>query len=92
MATGTGWEVSEAGEDEGAIRCAHCGRPFRRQTYHDLHLGVSHEDALSGIEHEAYERAREEEADDLFVFHLKLIAALSAMYAFFVLGYMVFAV
>jgi hypothetical protein len=91
MATGTGFERRDADADPAA-RCAHCGRPFRRQAYHDLHLGLDHEESLTEAERERYEAARETEADDLFVFHLKVLAALSAMYAAFVLGYMVFAV
>lgn len=79
-------------EEPPAAVCVHCGRPFRRTRYYHLHLGVEHEGVLDAAEREAYEAAEEAEDEALFVYHLKVVAALSTMWAVFVLGYMVFGV
>lgn len=87
---GTEWEVPPG---EEPARCPRCGRPFRREQYRDLHLGRDHDPgALSALEREAYEAARDAEDDDLFLFHLKIVGALAILYAVLVLAYMVFGV
>lgn len=72
-----------------AATCDRCGRPFPTTTHHDLHLGEVHGDALTDAERERYEDAVEAETDELFVYHLKVIAGLASMYAVLVLVYMV---
>ena len=62
--------------EEPAARCPHCGRPFRGERYRDLHVGEAHADQLSAQERDRYEAAVEAEVDDLFVFHLKIVAAI----------------
>ena len=54
-----------------------------------LHLGDSHRQASTDDERAAYEAAVDDEADDLFVFHLKVVGALSLLYAGYVLAYMI---
>lgn len=76
------------GEDAAAV-CRHCGRPFGDAEARDLHVGETHSDALSEAEQEAYEEAREAEADTLFYFHLRVVAALAVLYTVVVLLYMV---
>ena len=83
------WEVPP-GEDP--VRCPRCDRPFRREQYRDLHLADHGLESLTALEREAYEAARDAEDDDLFVFHLKIVGALSILYAVLVLAYMVFGV
>nr|WP_210423534.1 hypothetical protein [Halorussus marinus] len=73
---------------ETPARCPHCGRPFRSERLRALHLGESHPERCSADERAAYETAREAEADDLFVYHLKVVGALVGLYAFFVFSYM----
>jgi len=75
--------------EEPAATCDRCGRPFPTTTYHDLHLGEVHADELSEREQERYEDAIEAETDELFVYHLKVIAGLASLYAVLVLVYMV---
>lgn len=77
-----------AGE-EPAARCRHCDQPFRAEHYRDLHLGTAHEAALTEEEQEAYLEAVEEEDEELFVYHLKIVAAIAVTYAIFVVVYMV---
>lgn len=84
--------ASVEGEEPPAAVCVHCGRPFKRTRYYHLHLGVEHEGELDEAEREAYAQADEAEGEDLFMYHLKVVAALSTMWAVFVLGYMVFGV
>jgi hypothetical protein len=72
-----------------AATCERCGRPFPTTMHHDLHLGEVHGADLTEREHERYEDAVETETDELFVYHLKVIAGLASMYAVLVLVYMV---
>lgn len=75
------------GETPAAV-CEYCGRPFGDAEAHDLHVGDVHADACSTAERDAYEAAREAERDELFYFHLRVVAALGVLYAFTVLLYM----
>lgn len=72
-----------------AARCPHCNRPFRREQLRDLHVGEVHAGDWTDEERAAYERAADEEGDDLFLYHLKVIAALVGLYAALVIAYMV---
>ncbi|WP_148415723.1 hypothetical protein [Haloferax sp. KTX1] len=59
--------------------CPYCDRPFRRERLRDLHVGAAHE-GLSDGEIAAYEAAVEAEAEDLFVYHLKVAGALGMVF------------
>jgi len=85
----THWDVPP---DETPVRCPRCDRPFRTEQYRDLHLAEHGLDSLSDLEREAYRAALDAEDDDLFVFHLKIVAALSILYTVLILAYMVFGV
>jgi hypothetical protein len=74
---------------EPAARCRLCDRPFPTTDQHALHLGAVHDGELTEAEREGYEAAREAESDDLFLYHLKVIAVLGTLYAVLVLVYMV---
>lgn len=76
-------------EDPDAVRCPHCGRPFPAEHLLTLHLGERHAGALSDEDRSAYEAAREAESEELFLFHLKVIAAIGVLYSVFVVVYMV---
>jgi hypothetical protein len=69
-------------DDEQPAVCPHCGRPFPTARQVDLHVGERHDP--SEAERAAYEAAHEDEEDDLFLFHLKVLFALGAVYAAFV--------
>jgi hypothetical protein len=75
--------------EEAAAVCQHCGRPFGDAQARDLHVGEVHPEQLSESEQAAYEAAREAEADTLFYFHLRVVAALAVLYTVTVLLYMV---
>lgn len=75
-------------DGERPARCPHCGRPFRTDDLRALHLGEAHPEGCTDDELAAYESARERENEDLFVYHLKVVGALVALYAFFLFAYM----
>ena len=66
-------------------RCPYCGRPFRARRLRALHVGEAHPSRRTDAERAAYESALEEEEDDLFLYHLKVVAALGSVYAAFVI-------
>ncbi|WP_439025773.1 DUF7410 domain-containing protein [Haloarchaeobius sp. DT45] len=72
-----------------AARCRYCDRPFPSEQLHALHLGERHREDLTAEEYETYAQAKDEEDDELFLYHLKVIAALGTLYAVIVLVYMV---
>ena len=76
-------------DEEPAARCRLCDRPFPTTERHALHMGEVHGEDLTAAERDRYEDARESESDDLFLYHLKVIATLGTLYAVLVLVYMV---
>ncbi|MFC7078987.1 DUF7410 domain-containing protein [Halorussus caseinilyticus] len=73
---------------ETPARCPHCRRPFRTERLRALHVGDSHAEDCSADQREAYDAALEAEREDLFVYHLKVVAGLVAVYAFFFFTYL----
>jgi hypothetical protein len=70
-------------------RCPYCDRPLPGERLLALHLGERHADRLTDDERAAYAAADDAESDDLFVYHLKVVAlivvvvmGLSYVYAF----------
>jgi len=57
-------------------RCPYCDRPFPSDRRRTLHLGDAHAAELTDEQAEAVAAVRDEEADDLFVYHLKVVAAI----------------
>jgi hypothetical protein len=72
-----------------AAECPYCGRPFRDETLCPLLVGGRHGDRCTPAEHAAYEAARDDEGDELFMYHMRVIGALGVGYALLVLVYMV---
>jgi hypothetical protein len=79
--------VVYADESVAAV-CQHCGRPFSSEQARDLHVGETHETAATDAEMATFEDAEENERDDLFYFHLRVVAALGVLYGVLVLVYM----
>jgi hypothetical protein len=75
--------------EEPAATCPYCSRPFRDGGRCALHVGARHPERCTEAEQAAYESAREAEGDELFTYHLGVIAALGVVYALLVLAYMV---
>lgn len=79
----------DVSDDDPIRRCPYCERPFASQRLWALHLGERHPEACTDAERAAAEDATDEELDELFVFHIKVVAALTLLYAVLVLVYMV---
>lgn len=62
--------------EQPAARCPYCARPFPTERLRALHVGERHAGSASPAEREAHATAREAEADELFVYHLKVIAGI----------------
>lgn len=75
--------------DADVFVCPYCDRPFPRERLRDLHLGEEHDGVVTDTEREAYEDARDDEGDDLFVYHLLVIGGLVALYAMLIIFYMI---
>jgi hypothetical protein len=75
--------------DADAERCPYCDQPFPEARRLALHVGERHAGVHTDAERAAYESARDEEGDELFMYHLRVIAALGVLYAVLVLVYMI---
>lgn len=75
-------------DGDPAARCPYCERPFRSDHARDLHVGEHHDD-LREDERHRYEAAREQERDDLWLFHAKAVVGLGVTYAATVILYMI---
>lgn len=71
-----------------AATCPYCDRPFRSQHARDLHVGEAHDAECSDEERQAFETARDEESDELFLYHIKVVVALGLTYSATILLYM----
>jgi len=70
-----------------AERCPYCERPFRTERLYALHLGERHPEQCTEAQAAAYEDAREAEGDELFIYHLKVTAALVILFFAFAYAY-----
>ena len=76
-------EIAIPDGEEPAARCGYCGRPFREERLHALHLGAAHEKELTEGERERYEDVYDDESHDLFTFHAKVVVTLLVTYFVF---------
>jgi len=74
-------------DDETAERCPYCGRPLATEHLRTLHVGERHADAMTDAEREAYETASEEESENLFIFHIKVMAIITLVTFIFIYTY-----
>mgnify|MGYP006280736631 FL=1 len=73
--------------DDDAERCPYCGRPFATDHLLTLHLGEEHAESMTEAEAERYAAADDQESDDLFIFHIKVLAVLSLITFIFLYSY-----
>lgn len=73
--------------DGDAERCPYCGRPFVTAHLRTLHLGEEHPEAMSEAEAKRYAAADDQESDDLFIFHIKVLAVLTLIMFVFLYSY-----
>jgi hypothetical protein len=74
-------------DDEAAEHCPYCGRPLATEHLRTLHVGERHADAMTDAEEEAYEAAHDEESEDLFIFHIKVMAIITLVTFVFIYTY-----
>lgn len=77
-------EFEVPNEETPQARCPYCERPFAAERVCTLHL-VAHQDEWTDAEQSAYEDAYESETDELFIYHLKVVALL--VFVFFTFMY-----
>lgn len=65
--------------EESPERCPYCDRPLRSERLLALHVGEAHPDHTE-TEAAAYAEAREDEDDELFVYHMKVITAIVLLF------------
>lgn len=75
--------------DDPAATCPYCDRPFATKRLRSLHLGEVHADELTDAERAEVTEAQEAEGDDLWVYHLKITAAMVFLTFGFVYTYAV---
>lgn len=73
-------DVTVPTEATPAARCPHCDRPFPTERLEALHVGEAHAGDLDAEAVAAYEDAVEAEADELFVFHMKVVVAIVLLF------------
>ena len=72
--------------EETPERCPHCEPPVSTRQLLDLTVGEVHTDCTDD-ELSAYESARESESEELFIYHLKIIAAIVLLFFAFTYAY-----
>lgn len=80
-------EYDVPADEDPAVTCPYCGRPFRSERYATFHIGVSHPTECSETERDALEAERDDEEYELFTFHLKTAVSVFLLYFMFVFLY-----
>jgi hypothetical protein len=83
-------DVRLSDSHESVQQCPYCERPFSSTRTHDLHLGEKHAERLGETEHIQYEEASEEEEEELFIYHIKMVVLIGILWAGVVVLYMMF--
>lgn len=81
--------TSVLADDPAAERCPYCDRPLATDRLLAIHVGESHPESCTDAERDAYDAALQDEDDDLFIFHLKVVGGLMTLWAGFIITYMV---
>lgn len=82
-----GHPTYEYAVDSDADYCPTCGQPFRTDHLLTLHRGERHPETLDEAEQEHYDEVRDEEDEQLFIFHLKVVAAITLVTFVFIYSY-----
>lgn len=79
--------ASEGPPDGERYDCPYCGRPFAREEYRTLHVGLDHHEECTDEELAAFREAYRAESQELRLFRLKAIGALVLLYFGFLFTY-----
>ena len=70
-----------------AHECPYCDAVLPEEDLLALHVGVDHEDEATEAELEAFEETYERESNQVFIYHLKVISLVVAIYFVFLFTY-----
>ena len=70
-----------------AHECPYCEAVLPEVDLLELHVGVEHEDEATEAELEAFEDTFEQESNQVFIYHLKVISLVVAIYFVFLFTY-----
>lgn len=70
-----------------AYPCPYCDVVEPREDLRDLHVGHRHADVATDAELDTFERTFERESNDVFIYHLKVISLVVAIYFIFLFTY-----
>lgn len=73
--------------DTEAFECPYCEVVEPREDLRDLHVGIAHEDEATDEELDTYDQTFERESNDVFIYHLKVISGVVAIYFVFLFTY-----
>lgn len=73
--------------DAPAHDCPYCEAVIPTDELLTLHVGIEHEDRATEAELEAYEDTFERESNQVFIYHLKVIVMVVAIYFVFLFTY-----
>lgn len=79
--------VYDVPSDAPRHECPYCEAVLPEQELLDLHLGVEHENEASDAELEAFEETFEQESNQVFIYHLKVISLVVTIYFIFLFTY-----
>ena len=79
--------VYEVPADAPSYDCPYCDAVLPEEELLDLHIGVEHEEDASEEELEAFEDTFERESNQVFIYHLKVISLVVAIYFAFLFTY-----
>lgn len=79
--------VYDVPPDAPAHECPYCEVVLPEQELLELHVGVEHEDDATDAELEAFEDTFERESNQVFIYHLKVIVLVVAIYFIFLFTY-----
>lgn len=67
--------------------CPYCAAIEPRETLLELHIGHAHEGEATDEELDTFEKTFERESNDVFIYHLKVISLVVAIYFVFLFTY-----
>lgn len=73
--------------DADTYACPYCEDVQPTEQFRDLHVGIRHEDDATEEELETFDRTFDRESNEVFIYHLKVISGVVAIYFVFLFTY-----
>lgn len=74
-------------DDVTGFECPYCVAVIPRQDLLELHIGHEHGDTATDEECDTFEKTFDRESNDVFIYHLKVISLVVAIYFVFLFTY-----